>query len=415
MQFNLSWSHPCVQLVNPFILYLVHDLLILGSHLSLSYSSFRYTLLSSMAAVIWFKLFTRPDDDMFFFFIPFYTKLTCIISTAEIIALDVWAVTCQDDWVITSPNVKYVPQAHIFYDKNLHAQADSCFGLMDCFQWPQSYVKDYSHAVCIPWKDTLPTYTIAWYTPTHNNFVTAAGSLPSVGLLQEDSVQMLEQLFKLLCTWHHPIKHKKAIGQSFLHQQMWSAEHDIMCLQLHPLKFRDLVIFVAQLRTLLDIHVMLKFIKILSSLWNSPPSKLPHANPMWMRCFTMDTQVCERMYFAGVPVWLVCHKDYILLMMNIVKPVQLMFPNDIIKTDYSKNGWADQLCFLFHGPDGPLHQWHTQRYYQGTFVNAPEPVVGPSTSNLLSSNILSSNSKQHSMKRSRAAREKVSMAPFKGV
>ena len=135
-----------------------------------------------------------------FFFIPFYTKLTCIISTAEIIALDVWAVTCQDDWVITSPNIKYVPQAHIFYDKDLHAQADSYFGLMDCFQWPQSYVKDYSHAVCIPWKDTLPTYTIAWYTPTHNNFVTAAGSLPSVGLLQEDSVQMLEQLFKLLCT-----------------------------------------------------------------------------------------------------------------------------------------------------------------------------------------------------------------------
>ena len=101
---------------------------------------------------------------------------------------------------------------------------------------------------------------------------------------------MLEQLFKLLRTQHHPIKHKKAIGQSFLHQQMRSAEHDIMRLWLHPLKFRDLVIFVAQLqRTLLDIHAMLEFIEILSPLWNSPPSKPPRANPMWMGCFTMDT------------------------------------------------------------------------------------------------------------------------------
>ena len=277
-------------------------------------------------------------------------------------------------------------------------------------------MQDYSHAVCIPRKDTLPTHAIAWYTPTHDNFVTAAESSPSVGLLREDSVQMLEQLFKLLCTRHHPIKHKKAIGQSFLHQQMRSAEHDIMHLQLHPLKFRDFVIFIAQLQcTLLDIHAMLEFIEILSPLWNSPPSKPPRANPMWMGYFTTDTQVCDRMYFAGVPVWLVCHKDYIPLTMNIVKPVRLTFPDDIVKADYSENGRADPFRSLFRGPDSPLRQWHTRRYYQGTFVDAPEPVAGPSTLNPSSSNTSSSGSKQHSTKLSRAAREKVSMAPSKGV
>ena len=114
-----------------------------------------------MAAVIRFKPFTRPDDHMFFVVIPSYTELTCIISTAGITALDAWAVACQDDWVITSPNVKYVPQAHIFYDEDLHAQADGRFGLVDCFQWPQSYVQDYLHVVCIPRKDTLPTHAIA--------------------------------------------------------------------------------------------------------------------------------------------------------------------------------------------------------------------------------------------------------------
>ena len=114
-------------------------------------------------------------------------------------------------------------------------------------------------------------------------------------------------------------------------------------------------------------------------------------------------------------MWLVHHKDYILSMMNIVKPVQLMFPNDIIKADYSENGQVDPFHSLFHGPDDPLCQWHTWRYYQGTFGDAPEPVAGPSTSNPLSSNTLSSSSKQHSMKLSGAAREEVSMASSKGV
>ena len=293
-----------------------------------------------MAALSLFKPYTRPDDCMIFV-LSSCSELTSVIYTAKITALDARAVACQDHWVITSPNVNYVPQAYIFEDEDLHVRADDHFGLVDCFQWPQLYARDYSHSVCILRKDSLTSHAIAWYTPTPDDFVTPVGSSSTVGLLPEPQVNLFDQLFKLLRGRHHPIKYKKAIGQDWLHRQMRSAEHDITRLRLNPLTFRDLVVFIGQLqRTLLDIHAMLEFIKILNPLLDSPPSKPPCANPSWMGCFTTDTKVCEAMYFAGVPVWLLRHKEYIPPTMNIIKPVRLTFPDHIVRAVYTENGRA---------------------------------------------------------------------------
>ncbi|KAI5987203.1 hypothetical protein EDD15DRAFT_2135014, partial [Pisolithus albus] len=90
------------------------------------------------------------------------------------------------------------------------------------------------------------------------------------------------------------------------------------------LVFRDLVAFVAQLqRTLFDIHALLDYVEILYPLLASPPSKPMRANPTWMGCFTRNTEVCEALYFVGVPVWLVRDEEFISPTMNIVRPVQL--------------------------------------------------------------------------------------------
>ena len=368
-----------------------------------------------MAALSLFKLYTRLDDCMIFS-LSSCSELTFVTCTAKITALDVQVVACQDHWVITSPNVNYIPQAYIFEDEDLHVQADGRFGLVDCFQWPQLYARDYSHSVCIPHKDSLASHAIAWYTPTPDDFVTPVGSSSTIGLLSEPQVNLFDQLFKLLCGWHHPIKYKKAISQDWLHCQMRSAEHDITRLQLNPLTFRDLIVFVGQLQwTLLDIHAMLKFIKILNPLLDSPPSKLPHVNHSWMGCFTTDTKVCEAMYLAGVPVWLLHHKEYIPPTMNIINPVHLTFPDHIVRAVYTENGRAAPFHSIYHGPGGNLRHVHTCRYYEGTFANVPKPVAGPSTSSSSSSNQLSSGGKQSSKKLSRTAREKAAMGPSKGM
>ncbi|KIN96806.1 hypothetical protein M404DRAFT_162283, partial [Pisolithus tinctorius Marx 270] len=73
-------------------------------------------------------------------------------STAKITSLDARVVTCKDHWVITSPNADFVLELYIFEEVDLCLRANGQFGLVDCFQWPQTYEKNYEYAVCIPRK-----------------------------------------------------------------------------------------------------------------------------------------------------------------------------------------------------------------------------------------------------------------------
>ncbi|KIO09260.1 hypothetical protein M404DRAFT_132475, partial [Pisolithus tinctorius Marx 270] len=53
-------------------------------------------------------------------------------------------------WVITLPHADYITDPHIFDDQDLQCRADSWFGLVDCFQWPQTYEKEYEYSMCVP-------------------------------------------------------------------------------------------------------------------------------------------------------------------------------------------------------------------------------------------------------------------------
>ncbi|KAI6008519.1 hypothetical protein EDC04DRAFT_2537005, partial [Pisolithus marmoratus] len=107
------------------------------------------------------------------------------------------------------------------------------------------------------------------------------------------------------------------------------------------LLFRDLVIFIVQFQCkLLDIYASLDYIEFVHPLLRSPPSHPPHINGNWMGCFTKNTEVCEALYFAGVPVWLVHTKAYISLTMNVVCSVHLTYPDGIVRVMYMENGVA---------------------------------------------------------------------------
>ncbi|KIK19868.1 hypothetical protein PISMIDRAFT_50694, partial [Pisolithus microcarpus 441] len=68
----------------------------------------------------------------------------------------------------------------------------------------------------------------------------------------------------------------------------------------------DLIIFVAQLQCkLLDIHALLDYIKFVHPLFRNPLSHPLSISRIWMGCFTKSMEVCEALYFAGVPVWLI--------------------------------------------------------------------------------------------------------------
>ncbi|KIK12643.1 hypothetical protein PISMIDRAFT_51164, partial [Pisolithus microcarpus 441] len=55
-------------------------------------------------------------------------------------------------------------------------------------------------------------------------------------------------------------------------------------------------------------------------------------------CFTNNTQICEVLYLAGVPLWLVHREEFISPTMNVVWLVCLTFPNNIVKVTYTENG-----------------------------------------------------------------------------
>ncbi|KAI6041022.1 hypothetical protein EDC04DRAFT_2989156 [Pisolithus marmoratus] len=61
------------------------------------------------------------------------TALTCFKpyswpDNSRINSLDAKAVACKDHWVITSPNVDFVPEPHIFREEDLQPHADGHFG-----------------------------------------------------------------------------------------------------------------------------------------------------------------------------------------------------------------------------------------------------------------------------------------------
>ena len=194
IQFSLSRSYPMSSwfILSFYIQYITFLSRSLPNSLPIPCPlGFSSASISAMAALSLFKPYTRPDDCMIF-----------VISS------------CSGLTSVTSFNVDYVPQAYIFKDEDLHDQADGHFGLMDCFQWPQVYTRDYSHSVCIPWKDSLASHTIAWYMPTPDDFITPVGSSSIMGLLLESQVNLFDQLFSSYMANTTPSSTRKPLAKT---------------------------------------------------------------------------------------------------------------------------------------------------------------------------------------------------------
>jgi len=288
--------------------------------------------------------------------------------------LDARAVAYQEPVVITTPNMDWVPELHNDDSDELRARADGRFGVVDCFQWPQIYCKEFEYAVCIPRKETSSIdLQFAWYTPTMDDFVIQSGTAFAVGTLHSHIVDGIDNLFsiarKRVQTWQANRGGKKDIVTNMLS----SLKHDINILRRHPLTFRDIVIFVAQAQhSFLDIIAFMDYVEVVQPriAWTT---WLPAtANTNWMGCFTYDSKICESFLTAGVPVWLVRAEAYIPPDMNIIQPVLLTFPDHITKRMYCELGKVVKpFPLLYHGAGGFNRHFHARRPYSGTLGENP--------------------------------------------
>jgi hypothetical protein len=265
----------------------------------------------------------------------------------------------------------------------LKARADGRFGVVDCFQWPQMFCKEFEYAVCIPRKETSPiSLQFAWYTPTTADFDIQPGTAFAVGTLHSHIVDGIDNLLTIARKRVEAWRANRAGKNDIVTPMLSSLKHDISVLRRHPLTYRDIIVFVAQAqRSFLDIIAFMDYVEIVqprltTSSWSSW-SPLP-GDPKWMGCFTDDSKTCDNFLNAGVPVWLVRAEAYIPYNINIIKPVILTFPDNITKSIFSEAGKVVQpFPLIYRGRGGFNRHCHTRRAYTGTFGMNPSSSTLP--------------------------------------
>ncbi|KAG1770126.1 hypothetical protein EV702DRAFT_935731, partial [Suillus placidus] len=86
------------------------------------------------------------------------------------------------------------------------------------------------------------------------------------------------------------------------------------------LTFCDLIIFIMDAQCLfLEIHSFMDWVLIAQPRISNIGTLT--VNSDWMGAFTHESDMCNKLYMAGVPVWYVRTKAYIPANMKIIKPV----------------------------------------------------------------------------------------------
>jgi hypothetical protein len=136
-------------------------------------------------------------------------------------------------------------------------------------------------------------------------------------------------------------------------------------LKSHPLTFHDLLIFVTDAQHLfLDIYSYIDWVLIAQPLTTSG---LRHAvQGDWMGTFVQSSNICEKLFCAGVPVWYVRASVYIPPNMKVVEPVLLTHPDHIIIGMYAEGSKVRPFEVIYHSPGGHSRHVHVRHLYAGT-------------------------------------------------
>ncbi|KAG2109832.1 uncharacterized protein F5147DRAFT_575206 [Suillus discolor] len=259
-------------------------------------------------------------------------------ATGWLQAFDARAIAVQGNLVIMMPNMHFILEFHHFEAEVLQARADGRFGVIDCFQWPQAYDDAFCHAVCIPRKEAFPfphPLHWAWFTPTQNDLKSIPGNSFPVGTLASDKVNGLQSLSKLADQQLHDYRKAQPDRGQIIYSCLLSLQHAVACLKSHPLTFRDLLIFVTDAQRLfLDIYSYIDWMLLAQPLTTLGLCHEAHGE--WMGTFVQSSDVCERLFCAGVPIWYVRASIYIPPNMKVIEPVLLTRPDHIVISMYAE-------------------------------------------------------------------------------
>ncbi|KAI6148069.1 hypothetical protein BKA82DRAFT_4355315 [Pisolithus tinctorius] len=288
-----------------------------------------------------------------------------------------------DHW-ITSPNADFIPELFLFEGKTITLCHDGQFSHIDCFQWPQLYAKHYMWAGCIPrhavYQDDL-MWSWMWWNIRNvpEDFALERGLVFRVGRVHPDKWKHLEIVYKQLeeraKNW--PPKNPDNEGPLRVHIWIRQCRRSLMHLKQLPFTFHDTVVLVALFQHLcLDIYAM-----------------------HWMGAFTTDPDVCEQLFEACIPIWLVWKPELVPKDMKIHHEVDITHPEGIITTpDEFEVGQMLKWTARWYYPGDPMHV-HT---HEAPVVGleqfaAPWPEPNPTASTPTTSGSTASNTVSSSM------------------
>ncbi|KAH0834252.1 hypothetical protein J3R83DRAFT_11592 [Lanmaoa asiatica] len=144
--------------------------------------------------------------------------------------------------------MSFIPEPHN-EDEELYAQANGCFGPVDCFQWPQLFCKEYEYAICICRSDYHPSpdpLSWAWYCPSLEDFEPLPHATSLVGQLKQDKAAGVASLHQIAVARYNEWKKSCRDKKDIVIRLLKALGHDLMVLLNHSLTFRNVVVFIAQ-------------------------------------------------------------------------------------------------------------------------------------------------------------------------
>lgn len=242
---------------------------------------------------------------MTFFSLSFFCSF--LVSIGPITFKDglAGASTTDDRWVVTSPNVDFVPQPALGV-RTVGFCEDQRFGHEDPIQWPQIFATEYRHLTVVLRRPEDPNdpRSIMWWDLGEEDFIRDP-SIPVrfLGTVSHRRVQQLrifvkeiERRVKAL----PPGSQAKGYRIFFTFTALRNAFERLS----YPATLRDLTRQVVQVqRFYLESLAWFTWFIDMKSYFDNPLAEPIPCNRNYMGCFSSSPSEVQRLFHAGIPVW----------------------------------------------------------------------------------------------------------------
>jgi hypothetical protein len=210
-------------------------------------------------------------------------------------------------YIITTPNRNVIVEPALGGDRSLFLRSNLRFGDDDPLQWPQLYLRNRPYLPCIPSRPPMnDPLIVMWRFPDRENFVAVEGGvLEGVGKLERGFfLELQRQSFDLLAR----ARNKKYEKHVVVLQIIPVLEHLLHRVEFIATNLRQMQLGVRETqRAFLELKAVLDYEEIYYPLikgGNPQPFQCPHITANVVGAFTADLTVCDGLFRAGIPVWL---------------------------------------------------------------------------------------------------------------